>query len=170
MEAVAAFGLAANVLAFIEATTGFTRQVKRVVESGTDGIAELKRLKTVMPDLERLLGELQTEESSQNAGESPTAKLATDCSSVLEDLIRTMAEVAEPPKKALLSGTKREAILAAFRARWNRDKIERLEDLINGFRQQLVLNLLVNIRYAFRSQIFSTSSYKSKAMCFGHTS
>ena len=50
---------------------------------------------------------------------------------------------------------KRDALRAAFKLAWKRERIGDLESRVNGFRSQLNLSLLVSIRLAIR-QSFST--------------
>ncbi|KAK4666190.1 hypothetical protein QC763_406095 [Podospora pseudopauciseta] len=62
-----------------------------------------------------------------------------DLRGISKDLHKMLSEMPENPGK-------RESIMIAFRARWNRSKLEDLEKQIESFRQQLVLDDLVTIR------------------------
>lgn len=146
-EAIAAFGLAVNVIQFIDFGLKLTSSFWQLYKSSRDGVEEVSfapHLQTMISDLQNILNGLADPESGDRSHEeSGLCKLAKDCQEQaveLKNLLNSLCSAG--------SGKfgKREALKAAFKVVWKEDEIKSFEARLGQFRQQLTLHLLSSLR------------------------
>ncbi|KAK4450287.1 hypothetical protein QBC34DRAFT_403202 [Podospora aff. communis PSN243] len=137
-EAVAALGVAANILQFLDYGSRFITQAWRIHKAGSDGIDGIPSLQAMTKDLQDVLSDLQKQKAGDNPG---LARLSEDCSDVARRLLASIDCICIPQ-----GGRKRDAIKTTFKVAWQRDRIKELQRDLDGFRQQLSLHLLASLR------------------------
>ncbi|KAK4442742.1 hypothetical protein QBC34DRAFT_224265 [Podospora aff. communis PSN243] len=143
METLAALGLAANILQFLQVTTTFVTQARDIYRSGPAALGKFNDLRDISRDLHKMLVEMQRQNATPRTEVNETSlALQKDCMAVLQDLTRSLDSLG----LSNANPGKREALATAFRAMWKRAKIDELEQRIMNFRQQLVLGLVVTLR------------------------
>jgi hypothetical protein len=138
-EAVAALGLAANILQMLD----YGRKVLSTawgIYDGTDQTG-FTSLQTLCEDLK---GSVETLQRPQSEPDEAIAHLAKECSVVANALLQKLQALGLSGKRGI---GKREALQAAFQRVWRRNEIQELEDRLNELKSQLVLRLVVSIRY-----------------------
>ncbi|RYP45338.1 hypothetical protein DL768_008302 [Monosporascus sp. mg162] len=151
-EAVAALGLAASVLQFLDCGSRFVSQAWRIYKTGADGMEDVPNLQLMVQQLQEALADLQ---KNHTAGDSPgLAQLSEGCSRVARRLLESIDCLSIPQK-----GKKRHALKTAFMMAWKRDEIKALQQELDGFRNQLSLQLLTSLR-----QIASRSADEKEAV------
>jgi hypothetical protein len=146
-EAIAAFGLAANVIQFIEFGSKLTSSFWQLYKSSRDGVEEVSfapHLQTMTSDLQSIVdGLVDPESGDRSDDESGLCKLAKGCqvqAVELQNLLSSLC-VAGSGKYG-----KREALKAAFKAVWKENEIKSFETRLGQFRQQLSVHLLSSLR------------------------
>jgi hypothetical protein len=146
-EAIAAFGLAANVVQFIDFGSKLTSSFWHLYKSGRDGVEEVSfapHLQTMTSDLQNILDGLVDQESGDGShDDSGLRKLAEDCKAQAAELQTLLGSLGTAGNGKF---GKREALKAAFRAVWKEDEINSFEVRLGQFRQQLTLHLLSSLR------------------------
>jgi hypothetical protein len=146
-DAVAALGLASNVLQVIDFGSKFLSIAWKIYRSGksaVDSVDELADLQKINSNLYGVLDKLQAPSSGLNdvlSDHHGIIQLATECSRLVQKLLGFFRNLGLGE-----NGRKRDAIKAAFKIMWKEDDIQAVQDAINEFRQQLTLNLLVSLR------------------------
>jgi len=169
-EAILAFGVAANIVAFVD----FTAKVIASGKSKYGALSDLKLIENVNNDLrstlrnlERSIQEQQLTNPTENQLE--LLSLAEQCSVVANDLFTVLNSLevqetkvyhnwkAEEGETTSLWGSWRKAkaqpllvkwpnFRSALKAVWKEDEVKALEQRLDMFRQQLVLRILVTLR------------------------
>ncbi len=143
-EALAAVGLAASVLQFIDVGTKFVSSVYKIYRSGQDRKGELPNLLRLTKDVQNVMGNLQSSESSKvdvYGDESGLQELVTSCKSAAGELLVWLQKIDGANK-----GRKRDAFLTAFKMICKDEELKSLQAKLDGFKQELVLHLLTLIR------------------------
>lgn len=137
-EAVAALGVAANVLQFLDYGSRFVSQAWRIHKTGSDGLDGIPNLQLMTKQLQEVLGDLQKHQATDNP---ELLQLSEECSRVARRLIESIDCIGIPQ-----GGRKRDALKTAFKMAWKREEIQQLQRELDGFRQQLSLHLLASLR------------------------
>lgn len=143
-EAIVIFGLAANIVQFLDFGSKFVTNVLKLYWSGRTGNGEIPELAKITVDLETILKGFQAPDGDSKErieGENDLRQLAGECQTVVVDLLCSLNKITSPDKTR-----KRDALRAAFRMTWKEEEIERLQERLIGFRQQLTLHLLALLR------------------------
>ena len=146
-EAVLAFGIAANVIQFIDFSTKVLSMGYRLGKAGHEGLQENQTTETIISDLHKvtqgLKSSLRQQEEKQRLtqSESDLQDLTEQCRDVALELLEIL-------KKLKVQGNSRkwETFRVALKTVWEEDKIERLQKRVDGFRQQVIIRLLVSFR------------------------
>jgi hypothetical protein len=153
-EAVAALSLAANILQVVQCGLRFVSVAWGIYRSGQGGVDIFSDLHTISNDLEVVLRQIQTDapgSAPQNSASSCGGifQLAEECAKVARQMLDSLENLGLPEK-----GRKREALKAAFKLTWRSDDIKSLQRRLEEFRSQLILNLVVSLRYVVGLQYF----------------
>jgi hypothetical protein len=143
-EAAAALSLAANILQMVEYGFGFVATAWKIWQSGQEGVAALANLEILSQNLNGVSQRLQVDLPSSQAEEASSHgmfHLAAECTKATQEMLGTLENIGSPSR-----GRKREAVKAAFRIAWKMDDIKALRDRLEGFRNQLTLNLVTSLR------------------------
>jgi hypothetical protein len=146
-EAIAAFGLAATVMQFIEFGSKLTSSFWQLYKSSRDGEEDVSfapHLQTMTSDLQNILdGLVGSESGDRSHDDCGLCKLAEHCqvqALKLQSLLNSL-NIAGIGKFG-----KRESLKAAFKGVWKEDEIKSFEARLGQFRQQLILHLLASLR------------------------
>lgn len=136
-EALAWIGLASNVLDFLEVGAKFVSKAWNLYHDGEDAADNVPDLKAITSDLERVSKGLQ----ASDAPKDELAQISRQCSEVAAQLLASLRKLGTPQK-----GSAKSALKTAFKLMWKSDEIEALKARLDGFRQQLMVQLLLSVR------------------------
>ena len=136
----ASIGLASNVLQFIDFGTRFVMKAWKIYHDGQGAGDNILDLLATTKDLESAVTALTSEPGTADSG---MHEICVSCSEVASQLLTSLRELAAPEQPG-----KREALKAAFKRLWKQQDIENLKRRLDGFREQLVVQLLLSLRYA----------------------
>lgn len=141
MAELAAIGLAANILAFLEVGGKTALKFHQFYTTARDGTDLLPNLNSITKDLSRCLKRLQDESlENSTSGDTSLLQLAQECQKTAQDL-ETQLDRLRPAEKGKIEATRR-----AWKAIWSENHIIRLQQRLEGFRSQLNLHLLADLR------------------------
>ncbi|KAH6888463.1 hypothetical protein B0T10DRAFT_548925 [Thelonectria olida] len=153
------FSLVAGILQVVDFGTKYVSTAHKLYKSGSDGVQSLADLQAFSNNLQAVLDTLR--KHSQNDGgisESPDERaLAKACAATLSEMLDTLRSIKIPSK-----GRKREAVVAATKVLWRKDKIDALQDRLNHYNQQLTLNLVLSLR------MHATTSLQNQQQILDH--
>jgi hypothetical protein len=166
-EVLVAFGVAANIVQFIDFTakvisTGYHTRATRY-----GGLAGIELIQNVNDDLRSAVEGLE-QSLKLEQGEKPTQNkkelllLAEQCREVAAELFAVLESLkmhAKSRQEVTGRGKKKEKekwygwqnFRATLGTVWKEDRIKTLENQVDAFRQQLVLRILVSFRYVHLS-------------------
>jgi hypothetical protein len=139
-EAVATLSLVANILQMLD----YGRKFVGTAWGIWRGSADDKNAGS-FTDAQRLAADLKTSlcclNDQQPGCDEEIARIADECIKISDEMLEGLGELA-------LAGSrgKREAAKAAFKRMWNKDEIEGLGTRLEGFREQLMLRLMLSLR------------------------
>ena len=138
MEAIAAFGLAANIVPFIDAASKLVSLLWNLYSSGKEGLEEYTALLKITQDLHNVLENLRTTE-----GGDGMQQFVEECQKLGSELKSTL-------RMLNLSDNirKRDALKAAVKLLWKEDEIKVIQTKLDGFRSRLTLHLITSLRSA----------------------
>jgi hypothetical protein len=136
MEAVAAFGLAANILPFIDFASKFVSILWNIHFTGRDGVEELTDLCKIAQDLHNVLQILHVDD-----GGDGMEQIVGECQKLGSELERSLEKLNLPEKVR-----KRDALKTAVKIVWKVDELKAIQTRLDMFRSQLTLNLLASLR------------------------
>jgi hypothetical protein len=140
-EALAAVGVAANIVQLLDFGSRFVSSCWEIYTSSRDGIGELPDLQTITKDFEGVLKDLEQSGAKSLPGEDRRLQpLVTKCQQLAGQLSDSIRKII-PPNKA----RKRDAVKEAIKRLWN-DEISFLQVRLDRLRQELVVHLLGLIR------------------------
>ena len=143
-ESIAIFGLAANIVQFLDIGSKFVSSAWKIYSSGRNGMGKISDLVRLTGDLQTILKGLQTSDENINAtieGEHDLRQLAKQCQSVAMELLDSLERI-NPPVPI----RKRDALSVTFKMLWAEEEITGLQSRLDGFRHQLTLHLLALLR------------------------
>ena len=145
-EFIAAFGIAVNIMTFIDFSCKILSTGYRMHSSGSNS-QEHQDLNVITNDLIRVTGDLdnalQQDELKQNSSSDDIhlQRLADQCRVVCLEL-----QVALQKLKVHGQPRKWNTFRVALKTVWNEDKIEALQKRIEQFRQELIICMLASFR------------------------
>jgi hypothetical protein len=111
-------------------------------------------LHTISNDLEAVLRQIQADTPGSDPQNSASGRggifqLAEECAKVARQMLDSLENLGRPEK-----GRKREALKAAFKLTWRSEDIKSLQRRLEEFRSELILNLVISLRYVVVLQYF----------------
>ena len=144
-EAVAAFGVAANVVQFIDFSGKILAEGYRLHKSQRVSPSKNEELESIALDLQKLHDELQCPENETYQAPTPNdiqlQRLAEQCRDVCLELLAALEKmkVVDPPGKW---GSFR----VALKTVWDESKIKSLQVRLDEARQELIVRILMSFR------------------------
>ena len=139
----ASIGLASNVLQFIDFGTRFVVKAWRIYHGVQGNPDDILDLLASTKDFEAAVAALASEPGTVD---NAMHEICASCAEVASQLLTSLRKLAIPEQPS-----KREALQAAFKRLWKQQDIENLKRRIDGFRKQLVVQLLLSLRYSIHS-------------------
>ena len=146
-ETVLAFGLAVNVMTFIDFSYKIFSNGYQLHLSSRYSVRKNQDLEIITKDLHRLTDNLEKSLQQGSLNEDPSLdevelqRLAEQCKVICLELVQTLQDL-----QAHGSNRKWNTFLAALKTVWKEEKIEALQKTINQFRQQLIIHMLGSFR------------------------
>lgn len=141
MKAIVALGVASNILQFLQFGTAFVAKAWSIYTSGGNAVQDLR---TAVDNLKGILKHLQQPNEGLSDHKDGIFKLSNECSKTVAQLVATLDAIGLYDTQR-----KRDAIVVAFKTTWDSTKINQLQQNISEMREQLVLNLLLSLRFVF---------------------
>jgi hypothetical protein len=139
MEVLAAIGLVGNIVQFVDFSSKLVSRIAELYQSTEGALADDVDLEAVTNDLALLSVKLQSQGQTE---ESPALeRLSKSCNEVATDLLTALNKVKVNGKHQ-----KRESIWKALRRMWSRDEISKLERRLAMYRDQLSLQVAIDLR------------------------
>ena len=138
MEAVVAFGLAANIVPFIDAASKLVSLIWSLYFSSKEGLEEYTAFLKITQDLRSILENLRTTE-----GGDGMQQIVGECQKLGSELESTLRKLNLSDKIR-----KRDALKAAVKLLWKEDEIKVIQTKLDAFRSQLTLHLITSLRLA----------------------
>jgi NACHT domain len=153
-EAIAAFGLAANIVQFVDFGSRVTTKFWKFYKSASDSLSDKLDLRTMNSDLQQILADLQESLALCNDVDTSLIQLARECSKVaveLHNVLKCLHSLHESfAKEEMRFRNVIKTLKAAFKDVWRENEIESLQCRLDRFRSQLTLHLLSSLRWAER--------------------
>lgn len=139
MEALAAVGLAGNILQFLNFTGDAISKSRQIHDSVNGTLKEHEDLETVTTDLKDLSVRLQ---ASSGPVDSVLEQLCTRCREIADELLKALESFCVKGKY-----TRSQSLRKALKVLWGKEKLKVLEERLAIFRQELILHITVELRY-----------------------
>ncbi|KAL1883971.1 hypothetical protein Daus18300_000079 [Diaporthe australafricana] len=157
-EAIAALGLAANILQTVEYGGAFVTTAWRIYSSQADAnlVKDFDQLRYLTQDFRGILGSLEQSASgvSSTTGlrdrDRDLLRLVANSQRVTEEILDSLDKIGDSTRWKL---KKHKAILAAFKLTWNQGHIMKLQSNLEHVRSQLTLHLAHSLRCVTFSRI-----------------
>jgi hypothetical protein len=152
MEPLAALSIAANVIQLVDYGTRLIRNIHQLHQDGQ--VSEDIDLLMVTKDLRDLNGRLQTsaeqrrDQHSFAGDKSALVHLVRGCNNVADEMIRRLSKLSGAKHKSW------DSFRLALKNLWTRKEIETLAARLESYRDQLVLQILVDLRDDVKSLSF----------------
>lgn len=143
MEALAALGLASNILQFVEFSSKIVRGASTVYQSASGLPAELQDVAAITRSLGFHMNKLVPPaiDSTKSSGGDALIELANGCRKTCAELQQVMEKI-----RGKEPGSRRDSLRVAWRALRQKEKLEELERRINRYRSQILTQLLFDMR------------------------
>ncbi len=144
-EAVAALGVAANVVQFIDFSGRILSEGYRLHKSQRVSPSKNEELESIALDLQKLHDELQCPENDTYQAPTPNdiqlQRLAEQCRGVCLELLAALEKmkVVDPPGKW-------RSFRVALKTVWGENKIKNLQVRLDEARQELIVRILMSFR------------------------
>jgi hypothetical protein len=152
-ESIAAFGLAASILQFVDFGSRVASNFRRFHQAHQLDREDAPDLQKINSDLQHLLEELQMPE--ENSQESGLVQLAKECQDVANELDEKLTSIFKTSRET--SG-KRDALKSSFKLAWKENELRSLQERVDHFRNQLVIHLLASLRSIIPTHSISLKS------------
>ncbi|KAK1503021.1 uncharacterized protein CCOS01_09179 [Colletotrichum costaricense] len=150
-EGAAAFAIAGNVLQFVEFATKFGNKCREIHRAGGSAPGDLQSLRYLVESQQAALERLQIPESERSLlllQHPEVTEVANACTRHFAEIKNSLDRIGITDNK-----TARGVVVNAFKATWNRDKIESLRSEVASLNQNLNTALLNSLRdYATKSE------------------
>ena len=144
-EAVAALGVAANVVQFIDFSGKILSEGYRLHKSKRVSSSKNEELENIALDLEKLRDELQSQEDETAQVPTPNDiqlhRLAEQCRDICLELLGALEAL-----KVIDKPGKWKSFRAALKTVWAESKIKSLQDRLDEARQELIVRILMSFR------------------------
>ena len=138
MEALAAVGLAGNIVQFIDFSCKLFEQSTSIYRSRAGTATGAQSLESVTDDLQSLTTNLTKGVQHNGAQNSQTAlhKLAKECEDAATEMLSTLHGL-----QAKQPGSKWSSFRAALLTTWKQPSIDSMERKLDSYRSQLIIHL-----------------------------
>lgn len=147
MAEIAGLSLAANIFQMVEYGAQFTITAYKIYDSGNDAIENFNTLQVLSKNLEEVTqrlvpASLQTSTSHEQSDEA-LVRLSKECKKASTQMLETLRKIGLPKSGKI---KKRDALQTAFKAYWNKSRIDALGKQLDSFRNQWTLQVLEILR------------------------
>ncbi len=139
MESLAAVGLAANIIQFVDFSGKLILKTAEIYKSGSGALVENVDIETATKDLTGLSAKLH--DSINPAGDTVLRELCQSCDTVAKELLSALDRVKLHGKQQ-----KWKSFRKALRSVWSKEDIMSLEQRLARFRDELNLHVTVDLR------------------------
>ena len=141
MEAIAAVGLASNIVSFVDFTCKLIAGAKTIYHS-TSGLSEDNAvLDVIVTDLRRMSADLIKSPSQTSRNSSGLAALAAECEEIGKELSDALRDL-----KVKSRNRKWGSFQAALKEVWKDNRIAKLQKRLDALRTQVIACLLSEMR------------------------
>jgi hypothetical protein len=150
-EALLAFGVASNVVQFIDFTTKVLSTTYRIGQAGYKNLTDNEMIHMVNNDLLRSVENLEKSVDVQGS-QMPTEndreliQLARQCKDVASELFSALESLRSPQFHSSRRREKWQNFRTALKTVWKEEHIRKLEERVDTFRQQLTIHILISLR------------------------
>ena len=156
-EVLAALGLAANVIQFVDFGSSLTIKLWSLYRADRENVEALLDVETITRDLQKITAGLSGPSKLNSLDDKGLMRLAADCQAVATELLSLLVTLNGPKGK---QRGKLEAMKSALRHIWKEADIDALRSRLDGFRSQISVHLLASLR--------SVASRPLRPPPFGH--
>ncbi|RHZ55337.1 hypothetical protein CDV55_100143 [Aspergillus turcosus] len=142
MEALAAISLVGNIVQFVDFSSKLISTAAQLYHSREDALTENINIEAVTNDLVLLNNKL---EASAPVDDIQLVRLSESCKNVAYDLLAVLDKVKVKVNPRYIG-----SIRKAFRSVWSREDIEKLQQQLAMFREELNLHVCVDLRDQIR--------------------
>ncbi|SPO06621.1 uncharacterized protein DNG_09311 [Cephalotrichum gorgonifer] len=153
--------VATAVVQFVQFTSGLIAKGIAIHSSAAGLTVDCDELATITKSLSQSSEEIRKslEERAKRrrltGNENDLEKIAVDCQKVADELVEVLGSLTLKSPR-----TKWRSFRHALRATWNEGKVKSLEDRIDRFREQMMVNFLISLRQEADRSIREQSSVK----------
>ena len=146
LDPLTAIGLAGNIVQFVDFCTKVVSKAHRIYRSTDGSLAENFDAETISRDLLYLTTKIEAGSGPSLASDDEQAlqNLCTGCNDVAQELLTVLG--------SLRSGTKLgkwKSLKQALKNVWSKGRIEALQTRLAGFREELDLHVLIDLRCVY---------------------
>jgi len=146
MEAVAAVGLAGNIVSFVDFSCKLFSQATAIHHSTSGSSQDTQDLENITQTLQSHCETLSNPNHNPSyQGQTSLKKLAKECEVTATDLLSTLQTV-----KAKNPNSKWRSFRAALAKAWKEPRIDAMVKKLNSYREQIMFQLLVMQRWVAR--------------------
>ena len=147
MDPLSALSIAASVVQFIDFSSKLvsgSRKLYKLSEGLDEGYEDLEQVTENLVNLsDELQRSMQTDTSKQTRShEQELRTLCKGCNEVAKDLLGVLEKL-----KLDKDNARWRNCLQALKSVWGMDRVKDLEERVDGFRQQIAMNILVSLRF-----------------------
>jgi len=142
LEGLAAFGLAGNIIQFVDYSSKVVSKFKEIHHSISGTTKNAVDLTIIYQDLEKICSDLSVGIAQASQPPDGLTRLAMKCAQCTEELLQTLSKVrAKDPR------SKWQSARAALKLGWSSSEISRMQETIMEYRCQLIVHMQVLQRY-----------------------
>ena len=151
-EALAAFGIAVNIMQFIDFSSRVLSTSYKLYKSSRGVSEEHQALEDITNDLRNISSGLQhavrqeEQHRSASSDDLQLQKLGAKCSLACDELLSALEHL-----KALDRPSKWANLRAALRSVWKESRIDGFRARVNEFRQEVIVRVLNGLRWVLRT-------------------
>lgn len=142
LEGLIAFGLAENIIQFIDYSSIIVSKFKEIHHSASGTSKDAVDLTIIYQDLENICSNLSTGAAQAEEPKDGLARLATQCARCTEELLLMLSKV-----RAKDPNSKWQSARAALKSAWSSSEIKRVQEKVIDYRGQLIVHMQLLQRY-----------------------
>lgn len=150
MEVLAAIGLAANIIQFVDFSGKLISKANEIQKSGTGALAENINIEAATNDLALL--RTKVHDSAESTDDTTLRELCQSCDAVATELLTVLGTVKVHGKQS-----KWKSFRQALKSVWSKEDIALLEQRLARFRDELNLRVAVDLRSVAEMVITSSA-------------
>jgi hypothetical protein len=142
---LAALGLVANILQFVDFGTKIWKAAQKIYQLGENGIEDFRNVHRASQDMQAVLDQLKETRPYESDASGPYTHLiglANDCSLVLSEQLQSLhnLNIPEPtPRPSFFKSDRTRAFKAAVKAAWSHNDLKALDKRLESIVASLVL-------------------------------